>query len=655
MALALRKACRRGVVSRKRQLGFIGTRRALLNGGDLPPLLDLPLITTLAPTRAGSATPTMTRATTETGVDHEGLLFTAFSGEAIFTGARRVVNWIRDSSLRPEAFSNCTAGATNIAGPDGALVAQQVTVGVGFLQCYWAAWRAGVPSTGTLRASVYVQGVGATVGKTLSVMTFDGSTFTESTPVPLTSSWIRITSANITLGGALSRIGVSNGSASITNGDVFNICYGMAEATTGQSNQNPGEYVSVGALSAPFHGCGVDGVRCFDTLNGNTVSSNVVTEATGAAIPAATLKRWKQSRAATNRALHSQQFFIDNQLTVSSVSGAFTDGETVTDGTRTGVYRAGSSSSTKYALSGCSGTAWAGTLTGVTSGRTATIDSTVTVWVSGGGGIAVATNTHAAPDGTTTADTLTASGANGTLIQDLGTVASALKSGGLWLKRKTGTGNIDITLDGGSTWTTVAVTASWLRLEKSQTLADEDFGIRIVTSGDEVYAWQADVQSGAALSPEILTTTVAVTRNIDQLIYSNTGNIDLTKGTVVAKYTSPVLVGNQGVVAGGSGNQRPLMTDTATQNWAYDGVNLPTVTGANSTTSAVTAATTWGNGQMICYRNGVAGTPAAFDGSLENAANIAIGSNAGGGALDGNIGDIKIYNRVLTAAQVAAL
>ena len=66
----------------------------------------------------------------------------------------------------------------------------------------------------------------------------------------------------------------------------------------------------------------------------------------------------------------------------------------------------------------------------------------------------VTANAVAAPDGTTTADTLTASGANGTLIQDLGVVASAAKAAGLWLKRKTGTGNVDLTLNGGRNWTT---------------------------------------------------------------------------------------------------------------------------------------------------------------------------------------------------------
>lgn len=146
--------------------------------------------------------------------------------------------------------------------------------------------------------------------------------------------------------------------------------------------------------------------------------------------------------------------------------------------------------------------------------------------------VTVTANSTTAPNGTTTADTLTATAANGTVIQDLGVVASAPKSGSVYLKRKTGTGNIDMTLDNGATWTTKTLTAAWQRFDISQTLANEDFGIRIVTSGDEVYAWGGDVQTcyasvtGTNLTTSyIATTSAAASRNEDFLTFAYPGNI----------------------------------------------------------------------------------------------------------------------------------
>ena len=43
------------------------------------------------------------------------------------------------------------------------------------------------------------------------------------------------------------------------------------EIVNGQSNTNPSEYVSSGVLAAPYHGAGCDGIRYFNTTNGNTV------------------------------------------------------------------------------------------------------------------------------------------------------------------------------------------------------------------------------------------------------------------------------------------------------------------------------------------------------------------------------------------------
>jgi len=103
----------------------------------------------------------------------------------------------------------------------------------------------------------------------------------------------------------------------------------------------------------------------------------------------------------------------------------------------------------------------------------------------------VAANSIAAPDNAVTADTIAASGANGTVLQSYTAVAVPYVFG-VWLRRKTGAGNIQIAADNG-TYTTVTITNDWALYTVTQTptAGTKSAGVRIVTSGDEVYAWGA--------------------------------------------------------------------------------------------------------------------------------------------------------------------
>jgi hypothetical protein len=119
--------------------------------------------------------------------------------------------------------------------------------------------------------------------------------------------------------------------------------------------------------------------------------------------------------------------------------------------------------------------------------------------------------TQTGVDGTANSATLlTASAGNATAKQSV-TRTSSDWVYGVFIKRVTGTGNIDLTLDNGSTWTTQTISADyWTQCGITQTLANPSFGIRIVTNGDAVavdYALASvDSVSATAFTP-ILTTT----------------------------------------------------------------------------------------------------------------------------------------------------
>ena len=104
----------------------------------------------------------------------------------------------------------------------------------------------------------------------------------------------------------------------------------------------------------------------------------------------------------------------------------------------------------------------------------------------------VATNVTAALtqtgiDGAANSATLlTATAANATVLQPI-TNPSSTTIGGFFIKRVTGTGVVNITVDGGTTWTPVTVTAAFTRVFRNQAaVTNPSIGIQITTNGDAV-------------------------------------------------------------------------------------------------------------------------------------------------------------------------
>lgn len=112
------------------------------------------------------------------------------------------------------------------------------------------------------------------------------------------------------------------------------------------------------------------------------------------------------------------------------------------------------------------------------------------------------------------ATTLTATAANATILQTVVDVSEA-DTYSVWLKRGSGTGTVNISLDGVA-WTAVTLTSSFQQFQKTSTLLNPNFGIQIATNGDSVVAEfnQLELSKSFATSP-VPTTTVAVTRNAD--------------------------------------------------------------------------------------------------------------------------------------------
>lgn len=146
--------------------------------------------------------------------------------------------------------------------------------------------------------------------------------------------------------------------------------------------------------------------------------------------------------------------------------------------------------------------------------------------------------TATGPDGVANgASTLTATAANATALQAI-TSASSSRLTSVYIKRRTGSGNIDLTQDNGTTWTAQTVTSSWTRVALwAVTSTNPTVGIRIVTSGDAVDVWCFQHETGTVATSPIVTYGAAVTRVADSpLALLNLFPSIGTAYTIYAKY-----------------------------------------------------------------------------------------------------------------------
>lgn len=219
----------------------------------------------------GDGSLTFARSSTATVVDWEGLVKTVLANELRIKNSRRVENLLSETDDLTHA--DWATNNVNVSGsrtdPDGGSTAYRLTAtGSG----YWRQTFAGIIDR---RSSIWVKRITGT--GTVSLYNGRGTINTDITSV-ITTSWQRLATIVGTGFATNNRIGV----VIATSGDEVDVWHPQFELVEGQTNQNPSEYVSVGVESGDYHGVGVDGVAYFEYENGNTVASNVVTEAKGA-------------------------------------------------------------------------------------------------------------------------------------------------------------------------------------------------------------------------------------------------------------------------------------------------------------------------------------------------------------------------------------
>jgi hypothetical protein len=444
------------------------------------PAFSLDIVNSIVPGYAnGSGTPTFTANSTRYQTDFEGKLNLVLANEVRFQGARRVRNLVANKSEDNTVGSSLKANATTTA-----LTVSLNSVGASY---WYKDGPAGVIGN-TYRCRFVIS---SSVPQTVNALiggTGGGNTVAQ---IPVTSApQIVSISFTHTIAGAVV-CGINNTTTNTQTG-TYNVTNIHIEDVTVQTNQNPSEYVSVGVLSAPYHGANVDGVKYFSTLNGNTVTSNVVTEATGAAI--------NSSQAACAGGVTAKVVDASGPLGEWS-DPAQTDVLGTTDAIRRTMSNAG----------------WVAGAT-MTKGTATGADGTAAIAASMTAGAVAATNT----------------------VLFTTVLGAAVRTFSALVRRKTGTGTVSITGDGGVTWTPITLSSVYQPFYfTTASAANPVVGFKVDTNLDAI---EIDFNTLVAGSNKFFEPTpVNVNQAATVTQYVSSGNVPTNDFTVYGETSFPVL------------------------------------------------------------------------------------------------------------------
>ena len=571
----------------------------------------LPLNTSVVPL-IGTGSATYTRATVATVFDNESVLRNVLSGEARFQGARRVRNFVVASEDLMNAIWSAVGTGVKVSATEFSFPA----INGGVAHSFTAAVGDVVSFSVTLSGSGTITLVSANFGADLQVT--------------LTATPQRFVASGVATATSLGAYVYRRPADTATSATIK---YMQFENVTGQSNQAPGEYVSVGVLSTPFHGAGVDGVKYFSTTKGNSVASNVVTESAGSPISASTLLGYLAEGARTNLLLQSNEFetapWVTSATNVKDVVGP--DGATSAwtcpgNGTQTVtqdvVLTAANHTATFFIkkTTGVSGSfpvirAFASPLTSLCT--VDTNNGTATAWTALTGGWTIQT-----------------------------TSVAVSSFGDFW--------RVSLTfLATAATWTVAFYPAG------ATTATQSTGSVGGGTLSAVFFGGQTEL--GSFASTYIPTTTASVVRNADVLTYPSAGNCDVVKGTAYCEASVASIFDNESPfsIDDASSNNRVehRREASATLVVSSGGVNYAVIGAAGLAANTMQkSAVTWNTNYANVVLNGVASTadtsvtvPASFT-------TINIGTaNSGTLPMFGTIRNVRIYSAQLSAAQLSAV
>lgn len=621
----------------------------------------------IAPTTAlGSSTPTYTGATAKTTIDFEGLLKMCLSGEVRCLGGRRVYNLNglgnTDTVAGWTTFSTATdLGVVAGVGYNGSS-GREISFGAN-AAAQWYSMNIIASTVGnTYVGSIAVRAKTGTTTIRIKYYTGSGGDV-YSSDITVTTIPIRL-SVSFVAGGNNLNFSIANNVA----GNSANVYVSAAhlEDVTGQSNQNPAEYVSRGVLSSPvYHGVGVDGMKVFTTLNGNTVASNVVTEATGLPITSARAECAGGVTAGVVDAVGPVGYLAEGARTnLQKQNRTLTTAPWTNQGTPAATQNA----------TGIDGATTAWTLTDNDAGAVEHIycgavelalsgstQYTYSIFVGKQGSAPSGYPCISVDNGTYLAGCTIDPYSGTATVWTAYTGFTVLTSSATCTSWNSNFWRVELTFTTHSSMTTGTATI----IPAGRTTANSATGTNAVAATGSTIFDAPQIEAGAFASSPIITTTAAVARNADVDSYASAGNWNETGSTVTVSAPSiPSVL---------TTNQVPFSAATDASNYAVIYINSSGFAVAEvyvgGAAQAVVAGTTdlrgstgakitavFATNDVRLYVNGVAeGTPDT-SATMPSCTTINIGCFVtGGNQTFFPVRLVKVYPRALSAAQAAAL
>lgn len=281
-------------------------------------------------------------------------------------------------------------------------------------------------------------------------------------------------------------------------------------------------------------------------------------------------------------------------------------------------------------------------------------DFTNAVWV--------ATDIDTAKDATgidgvaSAASTLTATAANGTILQSV-TSASSEHTFSVFVARKTGTGTIDITVDGGTTW--VDITSSISNDIKddpyvvTQTLANPSIGFRIGTSGDEIEADMGDLEATPFATTPLDHSSGTAARAGDSV--TDATILTSKPYSMFMDFTWPTFIDTTSSTSLFSVSEQRFQQNITGYNLTGGGSGINIIGGTVTNSQRQKAAISFADDDTLVS---ITSTPTGFDTSctpLINTIGIGVRQANGLQQIRGRIHRFSLYDVAQTQAQLEAL